>query len=90
MDQIIELHELDFVDIVKIDIERAEIEVFAGDCGPWLRKTRNIAIELHDDECAHTFFRALRCFTFRTSRRDDVWVLCDVAAAVKEEVVGGV
>jgi FkbM family methyltransferase len=35
------------IDILKIDIEGAETEVFRGQCRDWLDFTRHIAIELH-------------------------------------------
>jgi hypothetical protein len=42
------LHSVHFslIDLLKVDIEGAEIEVF-GAC-PWITKVRAIAIELHD------------------------------------------
>ena len=38
----------DEVDLIKIDIEGAEVELFRSDA-TWLRRTRCIAIEFHDD-----------------------------------------
>lgn len=37
---------IDSVDLLKVDIESAEVEVFAS-C-PWITKVRVTAIELHD------------------------------------------
>jgi hypothetical protein len=46
------------VDLLKIDIEGAEIELFK--CGaPWLSMVRHIAIELHDSEAEGLFRRCV-------------------------------
>jgi FkbM family methyltransferase len=50
---------LDKVDILKVDIETAELEVFAHNYQQWLSKVKNIAIELHGKECEEVFFRAI-------------------------------
>jgi hypothetical protein len=52
------------VDILKIDIEGSEAEVFRNGSGAWLPKVRNIVIELHGEECAESFFGALRDFDY--------------------------
>jgi len=46
------------VDLLKIDIEGAELAVFSGPCD-WLDRVRNIAIELHGESCKQAFFAAL-------------------------------
>lgn len=50
------------IDILKMDIEGAEKEIFSlGDLG-WLKSVRVIMIELHDKHfagCAESFYRAL-------------------------------
>jgi len=51
-------------DLVKIDIEGSEAEVFAADAGAWLSRVRNLCIELHDDRCRAAFFEALRGFDY--------------------------
>jgi len=51
------------IDLLKIDIEGAEKEVFgAADVDDWLSKVKVIAIELHDrmkDDCSYEFFKAV-------------------------------
>lgn len=50
------------IDILKIDIEGAEKELFKHNFEPWLRKTRMIAIELHDwldKEIPAIFYKAI-------------------------------
>ena len=49
----------DVIDILKIDIERSELAVFARNFEPWLGRVRNLVIELHDEECHRVFFQAL-------------------------------
>jgi FkbM family methyltransferase len=49
------------LDLLKIDVERSELELFndAELYQPWLRKTRTIAVELHDEECEAVFHNAV-------------------------------
>lgn len=50
------------VDIVKLDIEGAEKEVFSADDISWLKKVKLLIIELHDrykGDCTKTVFKAL-------------------------------
>jgi FkbM family methyltransferase len=52
----------DEVDILKLDIEGAEKEVFASDDLSWLKKVKLLIIELHDrykEGCTKTVFEAL-------------------------------
>jgi FkbM family methyltransferase len=51
------------VDIVKMDIEWAELDIFKADTS-WLASVRNLAIELHDDECRRVFFKAMNQWNF--------------------------
>jgi FkbM family methyltransferase len=52
------------IDILKIDIEGSEAEVFAADTDRWLHLVRNICIEFHGDHCRETFFNALRGYEY--------------------------
>lgn len=53
----------DEIDLLKVDIEGAEKEVFgAADVDDWLSKVKVIAIELHDRmklDCSYEFFKAI-------------------------------
>lgn len=51
-------------DLVKIDIEGSEAEVFAANTSQWLPRVRNICIELHDDRCREIFFSALAGYDY--------------------------
>lgn len=58
------------IDILKIDIEGAEKELFSSNYMNWLPKVHIIIIELHDwmrDGCACSFFRAISSFDYTMS-----------------------
>ncbi|HEX5153352.1 MAG TPA: FkbM family methyltransferase [Parafilimonas sp.] len=64
---LLELKNWDSVDIIKLDIEGAEKEVFSTNDLSWLRKTRLLIIELHDrykEGCTKTVFKALDQFNY--------------------------
>ena len=63
---------LDQVDILKIDIERSELIVFARSADSWLPRVRNLVIELHDEDCSRTVFSALEHYDYRLMRRGDL------------------
>ena len=56
---LLEEFRIDRVDILKVDIEKAEMEVFSCNYQEWLNKVNHIAIELHGKECEQVFFKAL-------------------------------
>jgi FkbM family methyltransferase len=62
------------IDLVKIDIERAESELFARNVDAWMRHVRNLCIELHDNECEHAFFESVSGYRYDLSRRGDLTV----------------
>lgn len=62
MDDIISRYNIETIDILKIDIEGAEKELFTYNYESWLPKVRCIVIELHDiyrPGCATAFFKAI-------------------------------
>lgn len=63
MPALLDLTGEEVVDLVKIDIEGSESEVFAGNTD-WLSRVRNICIELHGRHCEEIFFRALRGYDY--------------------------
>jgi len=70
MDDIIEKYQLKKIDILKIDIEGSEKELFSGNFQSWLPKVRCIVIELHDwfkPGCASAFFKAISRFEYSMS-----------------------
>ncbi|HEY9141580.1 MAG TPA: FkbM family methyltransferase [Bryobacteraceae bacterium] len=52
------------IDILKVDVERSELEIFGDNSSSWLPKVRNICIELHGADCREVFLRALKDFDY--------------------------
>ena len=59
MPSLIELSGATEIDLLKIDIERSELELFARNTESWLPRIRNLCIELHGADCEAVLFRAL-------------------------------
>jgi FkbM family methyltransferase len=62
IDEILESAGLEQIDLLKLDIETAERELFSKNFQSWLPKTKAIVIELHDwmsKGCSKPFFRAI-------------------------------
>ncbi len=71
------------VDLLKIDIEGAEIEVFNHAAPQWLRRVRALMIELHDGRrpgCARALYRALDGMEFLQFQRGDVLLILNQSA----------
>ncbi len=66
IEEIMKIAEIDKIDLLKLDIETAEKELFSSNYHSWLPKTKAIVIELHDwmkKGCSKTFFSAVNeCF----------------------------
>lgn len=56
---------VEIADLIKIDIEGSEIELFAANSQAWLRRTRNLCIELHGGTSYEIFHRALSSFKYQ-------------------------
>jgi FkbM family methyltransferase len=69
-----------FIDILKIDIEGAEAEMFAGVVA-WIDRVRVLMIELHDAEASRAFHRALWGRPFRVFERGELTIAERVDAA---------
>jgi hypothetical protein len=65
----------DHVDLLKVDIEGSEMELFGHNASSWLPKIRNICIELHGQDCKEAFERALQHFQYDRSCSGDL-VVC--------------
>jgi FkbM family methyltransferase len=52
------------IDLLKVDIERSEMELFGGNSTEWLPLVRNICIELHGADCREVFLRALKDYDY--------------------------
>lgn len=62
MSDIMEEFQIDYIDLLKLDIETAEKQLFEDNFKEWLSRTKVIIIELHDwmqDGCSKPFFKAI-------------------------------
>jgi FkbM family methyltransferase len=66
------------IDLLKMDIERSEIEVFSRNYKYWLDRTKNIVIELHDSECESVFFNAMSDYDYRLQKSGELTVCLDI------------
>ena len=71
---ILERSGFDTIDLLKVDIERSETEVFSQNYETWLSRTHNIVIELHGADCEQVFFQALSASTYVLSRFGEVTI----------------
>jgi hypothetical protein len=53
------------VDLLKIDIEGAEIDLLLKNAERWLPRVRNLSIEFHGPECEAALERALEPYTYQ-------------------------
>lgn len=78
VDEIMKQFGMDQVDLLKIDIESAEKEVFEGDTDKWLPKVKALVIELHDrmkPGCTRSFFRALDKYDYGMEIRGENMII---------------
>jgi FkbM family methyltransferase len=66
------------VDLLKVDIERAELAVFGDAAKSWLPRIRNICIELHGPDCQEVFFHALKDFDYELGHSGELTVCRDL------------
>ena len=62
------------IDLLKIDIERSEIELFSRNTNDWLPFIRNLCIELHGPDCEAVFFRALSDYSYDLGRSNELTI----------------
>lgn len=66
------------IDILKLDIEGAEKEIFENEPDSWLKDTGIIMIELHDEKkpgCSDSFFEATDRYDFKQFVRGETVIL---------------
>jgi FkbM family methyltransferase len=71
---LLQAHGITQIDILKLDIEGSEKEVFSQNYESWLPYTRCLIIELHDrmkPGCSQTVFKALLAYDFSLSIQGD-------------------
>lgn len=77
VDTLMRDHAIDFIDILKVDIEGSEKEVFKS-ARAWIDKVGMIAIELHDRfkmGCSRSFYNATNDFSADICRGENVFVI---------------
>jgi FkbM family methyltransferase len=62
----------DEIDLLKIDVEGSERELFTRDADPWLSRTRNLMVELHGPACREVFFERMREYQFELIQDGEV------------------
>jgi FkbM family methyltransferase len=72
---LIEMAGFPHIDLLKVDIERAELAVFSETAQRWLPKIRNLCIELHGPDCEAALFGALSGYNFDL-KRDGELTIC--------------
>lgn len=72
---ILEKFSAETIDILKCDIEGAELELFSADCGPWLERTRSLAIEIHTPAARESVLAAARRHGFSPRIFRDLCIL---------------
>ena len=66
---------MDRIDLLKIDVEGAELEIFSAvDCAKWLDRTDVILIELHGN-CEKVFYEAIESQSYQISQLGENIVL---------------
>ena len=78
IDEILKQSKHDEIDILKLDIEGAEKEIFSGNCDSWLGKVNVLIIELHDrmkEGCSEAFYSAIKKYNFKETRSGENVVL---------------
>lgn len=64
VESLIQMAGAEQVDLLKVDIERSELEIFGNNASKWLSCVRNICIELHGADCREAFLDALQSFDY--------------------------
>jgi len=76
VDKIMNDYELDKIDILKIDIEGAEKEVFS-DSSAWILKTNSLIVELHEcmkDGCNRSFYNGSNGFDSEWQHGENIFL----------------
>lgn len=66
------------VDLVKMDIEGSELQVFSADDLCWLQRTKNIVIELHGQQCRDAFFSSIQHFSYDVRESGELTIVTDL------------
>ncbi len=83
------VNESPVVDILKIDIEGAEVALFSRQPAPWLDRVRNIAVELHNEKGHSAFFAALENHDYVLSRSGELTICREIRGRAGSLTVRG-
>ncbi len=72
---------LDHIDILKIDIEGSEANLFGEGTDRWLPRVSNIAIELHGAECERRFNTTMASYHYALSHSGELTICQGIAKA---------
>lgn len=87
MAELVQKYQINSIDILKIDIEGSEKEVFTSDVEKWLPLTKCLIIELHDrmkNGCSQTVFKALANYNFECSIKGENLVFMNRVNSLSE------
>jgi FkbM family methyltransferase len=71
------------VDLLKIDIEGSELQLFQHGAERWLPRIRNILIELHGESCEAAVFGALAPYEYRTLNTGEITACLDLRSRMQ-------
>ena len=74
------------VDLLKLDVEGSEKEIFGSGAQEWLPFVRNIVVELHGQDCKDRVFGALASYEYELSNHDMVYFFRNLHARSTSEV----
>jgi FkbM family methyltransferase len=77
MARLIQEQQLESIDLLKIDIEGAERELFQADT-TWLRQVHHLCLEIHDETCRDAVLSALRTYTFKWEQHEETTLFEDL------------
>jgi FkbM family methyltransferase len=69
------------IDLLKIDVERSEIELFSNGCHDWLSRTRNLVIELHGEDCDKAVFDAMGRYRYAKDHADELTICRNIRSS---------
>ena len=90
IDSLINLTGARTIDLLKIDIEKGELEVFAAGCENWISRVRAICIELHGEDCEAVFFNALKNYDFDLAHDGELTICTNLRPKMRGELAGGI
>ena len=72
---VLRMADAEVIDLLKVDIEGGELELFSENYLPWITKVRVFMVELHDrvrPGCAAAFYTAIRHLRFTQHQKGDI------------------